>query len=69
MAGIERIAADTRQVFRRSIIFPHTASGSGVIQRENGGAVDRGQDEGIGFGYDPAEVLDPKLRVRIRVNP
>lgn len=69
MAGIERIAADTREVFRRSIVFPYTASGSGVIQRENGGAVDRGQDKGIGFGHDPAEVLDPELRVRIRVNP
>lgn len=50
MAGIERIAADTREIFRRSVIFPHTASGSSVVQRENGGASDRGEDVGVGSG-------------------
>lgn len=56
--GVERIAADAREVLRGSVVLPEAAAGGGVPQGEEGGAVDGGEEPGV--GADPAEVLDPE---------
>lgn len=56
--GVERIAADAREVLRGGVVLPETAAGGGVPEGKEGGTVDRGEEPGV--GADPAEVLDPE---------
>lgn len=70
MAGIEGIAADTREEFRDGVVFEEALSGIGGVEAEKVGPSDGGDGPRVEGGLNPADVLNSEFeRVVIRVKP
>jgi hypothetical protein len=67
VSGVKRVPPDATEVLRCGVILPEAPSSGGIPQDQEGGAMDRSKEPGI--GPDPAQILNAQSGTGVKVKP